>query len=131
MSPESERATMTPEQLIERVKSLGPEWHHAARKLEDALMAAEVARMSRADFLGKCITSTTERLAKLKEEVRALPEQIAKLEAERAHLESQTGADIVREAVGAEKAREPSPNRFDCEECGTGVSADEDGCSST
>ena len=58
-------------------------------------------------------------------------EKLASLDAEFAHLESQTGADIVREAVGAEKAREPSPNRFDCEECGTGVSADEDGCSST
>ena len=35
---------MTPEQLIERVKSLGPEWNHAASKLEDAVRSMETAR---------------------------------------------------------------------------------------
>lgn len=92
--------------IVERVKNLGPEWHHTASKLEDAARAAEDARADRLAFLENCLTQTTDRLAKLKEEIRTLPEQIAKWEAERAHLESQTGADIVREAVGAEK---PAP----------------------
>ena len=45
---------MTPEQLIERVKSLGPEWHHAARKLEDAVRSMETALEHRVAFLERC-----------------------------------------------------------------------------
>ena len=85
--------------IVERVKNLGPEWHHTASKLEDAARAAEDARAHRLAFLENCLTQTTDRLARLKEQIRTLPEQIAKWEAERAHLESQTGADIVREAL--------------------------------
>ena len=85
--------------IVERVKNLGPEWHHTASKLEDAARAAEDARAHRLAFLENCLTQTTDRLARLKEQIRTLPEQIAKWEAERAHRESQTGADIVREAL--------------------------------
>ena len=95
---------MTPEQLIERVKSLGPEWNHAASKLEDAVRSMETAREHRVAFLERCLTETTQRLAKLKEELRTLPEQIAKWEAERAHLEASTAVGLVMgEAAGRVK----------------------------
>ena len=95
---------MTPEQLIERVKSLGPEWNHAASKLEDAVRSMETAREHRVAFLERCLTETTQRLAKLKEELRTLPEQIAKWEAEREHLEASTAVGLVMgEAAGRVK----------------------------
>ena len=85
--------------IVERVKNLGPEWHHTASKLEDAARAAEDARAHRLAFLENCLTQTTDRLARLKEQIRTLPEQIAKWEAERARLESQTGIDLLRAVV--------------------------------
>ena len=45
---------MTTEQIIERVKSLGPEWNHAASKLEDAVRSMETAREHRVAFLERC-----------------------------------------------------------------------------
>lgn len=57
-------------------------------------------------FLRDCITANTDCLANLKEELCTLPEQIAKWEAERARLESQTGLDLLR-AVVAEQGEKP------------------------
>jgi len=110
---------MNPEQLIERVKSLGPDFHHVAAKFDDAMKALEVAQREQLDHL--------------REMIKRNHEQIAKWEAERARLEAQTGLDLLRAVMTEreEKPGEPSPNRFDCEECGTGVSADEDGCCAT
>lgn len=117
----------------EALREMGAEFHHAAAKCDDALHALESARQDRITFLREAIKRNEERLSDIKEESRRLPEQIAKWEAERARLESQTGLDLLRAVVTerGEKTGEPSPNRFDCEECGTGVSADEDGCCAT
>ena len=98
--------------IVERVKNLGPEWHHAAGKLEDAVRAAETARADRIAFMGKCIASTTDRLAKLKEEIRTLPEQIEKWEAERAHLEASTAVGLMMGDVkGGDDHRPDEPSK--------------------
>ena len=103
LDQESERATMTLTEdiraIVERVKNLGPEWRHTANVLTDALGAAEHAQNARLRYLTTCIDEAKGRLAYHKQEIRTLPEQIAKLEAERAHLESQTGLDPLRAVV--------------------------------
>ena len=85
--------------IVERVKNMGPEWRHAAAKCEDAAKAIETARQDRLTFLRDAIARNQERLADIKAEIRTLPEQIAKLEAERERLESQTGLDLLRAVV--------------------------------
>ena len=90
----------------EALREMGADFHHAAGKCEDAMRALEDARQDRIAFLHRCITENTDRLIKLKEEVRTLPEQIAKWEGERARLESQTGLDLLR-AVVAERGEKP------------------------
>ena len=86
---------MTPEQLIERVKSLGVEFWQPSETLEAMLKQTEAARIMRIDRLKDFVRINAERLAKIKEEIRTLPEQIAKWEAERAHLEASTAVGLV------------------------------------
>lgn len=118
------------EMTTDTIKHLGAEFHCAADSLADTLARLDNARLDRLTFLRRCSKDSTARLAAIKEELRTLPEQIAKWDAEAARLESQTAEDLLRQALDP-APREPSPNRFDCESCGTGVSADEDGCCAT
>ena len=85
--------------IVERVKNMGPEWRHTANVLTDAMGAAEHAQNARLRYLTTCIDEAKGRLAYHKQEIRTLPEQIAKLEAERERLESQTGLDLLRAVV--------------------------------
>jgi phage host-nuclease inhibitor protein Gam len=81
------------------IKQLGAEFHHAADSLADTLARLDNARRERLTFLRRCSKDSTARLATLKEEVRTLPEQIAKWDAEAARLESQTAEDLLRQAL--------------------------------
>ena len=81
------------------IKHLGAEFHHAADGVGEALRRLEHARADRLAFLRRCSKDSTARLATLKEEVRTLPEQIAKWDAEAARLESQTAEDLLRQAL--------------------------------
>ena len=85
----------------EALREMGAEFHHAAGKCKEALRAMESARLDRLAFLRhrlaflrQCSKDSTARLATLKEELRTLPEQIAKWDAEAARLESQTAEDL-------------------------------------
>ena len=93
--PRKQASNMTPEQLIERVKSLGVEFWQPSETLEAMLKQTEAARIMRIDRLKDFVRINAERLAKIKEEIRTLPEQIAKWEAERAHLEASTAVGLV------------------------------------
>jgi hypothetical protein len=73
------------------IKHLGAEFHRAADSLADTL-----ARL---------------RLAAIKEEIRTLPEQIAKWDAEAARLESQTAEDLLRQALEPVQEEKPEPYR--------------------
>lgn len=81
------------------IKHLGAEFHHAADGVGEALQRLEHARADRLAFLRRCSKDSAARLTALKEEVRTLPEQIAKWDAEAARLESQTGLDLLRQAL--------------------------------
>ena len=85
------------------IKQLGAEFHYAACSLADTLSRLDNARLERLTFLRRCSKDNTARLATLKEEIRTLPEQIAKWDAEAARLESQTAEDLLRQALGARK----------------------------
>ena len=81
------------------IKQLGAEFHHAADGVGEALQRLECALADRLAFLRQCSKDSTARLATLREEVRTLPEQIAKWDAEAARLESQTAEDLLRQAL--------------------------------
>lgn len=83
------------------IKHLGTEFHRAADSLADTLARLDNARLERLTFLRRCSKDSTARLAAIKEELRTLPEQIAKWDAEAARLESQTAEDLLRQALGA------------------------------
>ena len=83
------------------IKHLGAEFHRAADSLADTLARLDMARTARLAFLRECSKDSAARLAALKEEIRTLPEQIAKWDAEAARLESQTAEDLLRQALGA------------------------------
>ena len=85
------------------IRQLGAEFHHAADGVGEALQRLERARTARLAFLRQCSKDSTARLATLKEELRTLPEQIAKWDAEAARLESQTAEDLLRQALDARK----------------------------
>jgi hypothetical protein len=71
------------------------EFWQPSETLEAMLKQTEAARIMRIDRLKDFVRINAERLAKLKEELRTLPEQIAKWEAERAHLEASTAVGLV------------------------------------
>jgi hypothetical protein len=81
------------------IRHLGAEFHRAADSLADTLARLDMARTARLAFLRECSKDSTARLAALKEEIRTLPEQIAKWDAEAARLESQTAEDLLRQAL--------------------------------
>ena len=81
------------------IKQLGAEFHRAADSLADTMAQLDNARLERLTFLRRCSKDSTARLAALREEVRTLPEQIAKWDAEAARLESQTAEDLLRQAL--------------------------------
>jgi len=81
------------------IRHLGAEFHHAADGVGEALRRLEHARADRLAFLRRCSKDSAARLAALKEEIRTLPEQIAKWDAEAARLESQTAEDLLRQAL--------------------------------
>ena len=83
---------------IDTIKHLGAEFHRAADSLADTL-----ARLERLTFLRRRSKDGTARLAAIREELRTLPEQIAKWDAEAARLESQTAEDLLRQALDARK----------------------------
>ena len=83
----------------EALREMGADFIYAADALAETMRHLEQGMEARLKFLRRCVTENTDRLAKLKEEVRTLPEQIAKWEAERARLESQTGLDLLRAVV--------------------------------
>ena len=72
------------------IKHLGAEFHRAADSLADTLARLDNARLERLAFLRRRSKDSTARLAAIKEELRTLPKQIAKWDAEAARLESQT-----------------------------------------
>lgn len=84
---------------IDTIKHLGAEFHRAADSLADTLVRLDNARLERLQFLRQCSKDSAAGLAALKEAVRALPEQIAKWDAEAARLESQTAEDLLRQAL--------------------------------
>lgn len=84
---------------IDTIKQLGAEFHRAADDLGDTLAQLDNARRERLTFLRRCSKDSTARLAALKEEIRTLPEQIAKWDAEAARLESMTAEDLLRQAL--------------------------------
>lgn len=95
---------------IDTIKHLGVEFHRAADSLADTLARLDNARLERLTFLRRRSKDGTARLATFKEEIRTLPEQIAKWDAEAARLESQTTEDLLRQAL--ELAQEkPEPYR--------------------
>jgi hypothetical protein len=81
------------------IKHLGAEFHRAADSLADTLARLDNARLERLTFLRRCSKDSTARLAAIKEELRTLPEQIAKWDAEAARLESQTAEDLLQQAL--------------------------------
>ncbi len=100
----------------EALREMGVDFTYAADALSDTMRHLEQGMEARLKFLRRCVTENTDRLAKLKEEVRTLPEQIAKWEAERARLESQTGLDLLR-AVVTGRAPEPEQPMMRCPFC--------------
>ena len=98
--------------IPDTIKHLGAEFHHAAEGVGEALQRLERARLDRLAFLRQCSKDSTARLAALKEEVRALPEQIAKCDAEAARLESQTAEDLLRQALEAGRQEQPQPELY-------------------
>lgn len=94
------------------IRHLGAEFHHAADGVGEALQRLERARADRLAFLRRCSKDSTARLAALKEEVRTLPEQIAKWDAEAARLESQTAEDLLRQALQTGRQEQPKPEPF-------------------
>lgn len=81
------------------ITGLGAEFHRAAKDADETIRHIDEARKDRILFLRQCSTDNTARLAKLKDEIRTLPEQIAKWDAEAAKLESQTAEDLLRLAL--------------------------------
>ena len=98
------------------IKDMGPHFHRAADSLADALARLDNARLERLQFLRRCSKDSTARLAALKEEVRTLPEQIAKWDAEAARLESQTAEDLLRQALEPVRQAEEQPT-MSCPSC--------------
>jgi hypothetical protein len=96
---------------IDTIKHLGVEFHRAADDLADTLAQLDNARLERLTFLRRCSKDSTARLATLKEEIRTLPEQIAKWDAEAARLESQTAEDLLRQALEPARKEKPEPHR--------------------
>ena len=94
-----------------RLTTLGAEFHHAAKETMEALRHIDEARKERILFLCKCSTDNGARLAAIKEELRTLPEQIAKWDAEAARLESQTAEDLLRQALEPVQEEKPEPYR--------------------
>lgn len=98
------------------IKHLGAEFHHAADSLADTLARLNTARLARLTFLRRCSKDGTARLAALKEEIRTLPEQIAKWDAEAARLDSQTAEDLLRQALEPVRQAEEQPT-MSCPSC--------------
>lgn len=97
---------------IDTIKQLGAEFHRAADSLADTLARLDNARLDRLAFLRRCSKDGTARLAAIKEELRTLPKQIAKWDAEAARLESQTAEDLLRQALDpAQEQPKPEPYR--------------------
>ena len=96
---------------IDTIKHLGAEFHRAADSLADTLARLDNARLERLTFLRRCSKDSTARLAAIKEELRTLPEQIAKWDAEAARLESQTAEDLLRQALEPVQEEKPEPYR--------------------
>ena len=106
----SQETTKGETRTTDTIKQLGAEFHRAADSLADTMAQLDNARLERLTFLRRCSKDSTARLATLKEELRTLPEQIAKWDAEAARLESQTAEDLLRQAL--EPAQEkPEPYR--------------------
>ena len=99
------------------IKQLGAEFYHAADGVGEALLRLEHARADRLAFLRQCSKDSAARLAKLREEIRTLPEQIAKWDADAARLESQTAEDLLRQALEAGREAERALPR-PVENCG-------------
>lgn len=95
--------------ITDTIKQLGAEFHHAADGVGEALQRLERARADRLAFLRRCSKDSTARLAAIKEEVRTLPEQIAKWDAEAARLESQMAEDLLRQALDPVRQEQPQP----------------------
>lgn len=95
-----------------RLTTRGAEFHHAAKETMEALRHIDEARKERILFLRKCSTDNGARLAAIKEELRTLPEQIAKWDAEAARLESQTAEDLLRQALEPVRQEQLKPEPY-------------------
>ena len=96
----------------EALREMGADFIYAADALAETMRHLEQGMEARLKFLRRCVTENTDRLAKLKEEIGTLPEQIAKWDAEAARLESQTAEDLLRQALEAGRQEQPAPEPF-------------------
>jgi len=94
----------------EALRKMGVEFDSAAGLIAQVLQSLELSRIERLDHLRDMIKRNQAHLAGIKEELRTLPEQIAKWEAERARLESQTGLVLLRAVVAEQEAPKPAPS---------------------
>jgi uncharacterized protein YfcZ (UPF0381/DUF406 family) len=87
---------------MEAAKNLGVEFRCAAVDLGCVLRGFDGGREVRIEFLRRTACDALRSLDDAKKLARELPEQIAKWEAEIAHLEAGTGIDLVRELLANE-----------------------------
>ena len=96
----------------EALREMGADFIYAADALAETMRHLEQGMEARLKFLRRCSKDSTARLAAIKEEIRTLPEQIAKWDAEAARLESQTAEDLLRQALEAGRQKQAAPEPF-------------------